>query len=98
MSTSPTPTVSILLSSSEAAQRLNLRPQSLRRWRLVGCGPPYIRLGGPQGRVAYRVSDIEKWLDDRCFTSTSSETVSRDRTTRPEIPSGGAPRRPGGET
>lgn len=75
---SPTP-ASILLSSAHAAERLNLRPQSLRRWRLVGCGPPYIRLGGPQGRVAYRVSDIERWLDERQFTSTSAETVERLR-------------------
>ena len=64
-----------LLSTHQAAQALGLRPQTLRVWRLKGKGPQYIRYGNFGGRVAYRPSDIEKWLAERTFASTTEETV-----------------------
>ena len=75
METASTP----LLSTDKAAAHLGLRPQTLRVWRVRGCGPPYVRLsGGPRGgRVVYRASDLDAWLAGRTFTSTSAETVAR---------------------
>lgn len=66
-----------LLSTSAAADRLGLKPQTLRLWRLRGCGPAYIRLSGSTGRCGYRPADIDRWLADRTFTSTAAETVAR---------------------
>lgn len=68
-----------LLPSPEAAVLLGIQPQTLRKWRLTGGGPRYVRLGlGPTGRVAYRPADIDAWLAARTFASTSAETVARE--------------------
>lgn len=64
-----------LLSTLEAAAFLGLKPQTLRKWRWEGDSPPYIRLGkGTRSRPKYRREDLEKWLQERTFTSTSAET------------------------
>ena len=42
----------------ELAQRWRLSVRTLQRWRLAGSGPAFLRLGG---RVAYRLSDIERF-------------------------------------
>lgn len=50
------------LSTSELARRWNVHAETLRKWRMLGLGPPYYRPSGkPRGRVRYRVSDIERW-------------------------------------
>ena len=54
-----------LLTPDETAGRLRLAKQSLARWRCEGRGPPFIRLGGLGGRVAYRTADIDAWLASR---------------------------------
>jgi predicted DNA-binding transcriptional regulator AlpA len=64
-----------LLLSADAAAMLGIKPQTLRKWRLTGTGPRYVRLGGPLGRVAYRQSEIDAWLSARTFASTADETV-----------------------
>jgi hypothetical protein len=62
------------LTTAGLAARLGLRSQTLRRWRLRGCGPRFIRLGnGRSGRVLYRLSDITGWMDAHAFNSTSEE-------------------------
>ena len=66
------------LSSPEVARKLGLQPQTLRKWRLQGLGPQYIRLGShPRGRVLYRVADVERWTAARCFASTADESAKR---------------------
>jgi DNA-binding transcriptional MerR regulator len=63
-----------LLSTNEAAKRLRIMPQTLRKWRGQGYGPPYVRVGKARtGRVYYRISDMEAWLADRTFISTEEE-------------------------
>jgi hypothetical protein len=63
-----------------AAEYLGRQPQTLRKWRLNGGGPRYIRMGrGKAARVGYRLSDLEAWLEARTFESTSEETAARDR-------------------
>ena len=69
-----------LLSSDSTAQILGLRPQSLRSMRVRGTGPTYVRIGGPRGRAFYKREDIEAWLGERRYRSTSEETVASNGT------------------
>ncbi len=67
----------LLLTSPQAAERLGLKPQTLRKWRCQGAGPRFVRLGtGPRARACYRLADLEAWLDARSFSSTAEETVA----------------------
>ncbi len=60
------------LTSDAFAEWLGLRPQTIRKWRVRGEGPPYVRLGC---RVLYRRSDVEPWLEKRTYKHTSEEKV-----------------------
>ena len=60
-----------LLTTLETARRLRLAKQTLARWRCEGRGPPFIRLGGIGGRVAYRTADVDAWLASRRAFSTA---------------------------
>lgn len=40
----------------QLAQRWGISPRTLERWRWLGEGPAYLKLGG---RVAYRHEDVE---------------------------------------
>lgn len=42
----------------ELANRWKLSPRTLERWRWLGQGPQYLKIGG---RVIYRVVDIEEY-------------------------------------
>lgn len=44
------------LNQDQLARRWSLSPRTLERWRSMGTGPAYLRLGG---RVAYRLEDVE---------------------------------------
>lgn len=58
------------MSVSEAAEYLRLSKSTLDRLRLTGFGPPYAQ-GQPRGRVIYRRCDLDEWLAQRTFRSTS---------------------------
>lgn len=66
-----------LLSTQEAARILGRKQQTLRLWRVRGGGPPYVKMMGRYGRVAYRRVDLETWITERIYSSTSEETASR---------------------
>jgi len=52
-----------LYTSTQTAQLIGVKPQTLRVWRLHGKGPRYIRLGdSSKARVGYFESDILDWL------------------------------------
>lgn len=51
------------LTTEEAAAELRRSPATLRRYRRLRIGPPYIRLQG--GRVLYDRNKIETWLQDQ---------------------------------
>lgn len=51
-----------LLSTIEAAARLNIHPETLKRWRAEGRSPAYVKLAGKA--VRYRASDIEAWISN----------------------------------
>lgn len=56
------------LSQSELATRWRISMRTLERWRWLGEGPRYIKLGG---RVVYRLADIEAFEADKLRSSTS---------------------------
>ena len=67
-----------LLTTSEAARILGIKPQTLRAWRLIGRSPAYVRLGsGKFARACYTRGELERWIAARTFTSTSDETQKK---------------------
>jgi excisionase family DNA binding protein len=49
-----------LLTVDEVAAWLNINPNTLRHWRHVHRGPRSLSVGG---RVRYRPSEVEEWLE-----------------------------------
>lgn len=57
-----------LLTRQQAAEYLNLAPQTLALWASTGRhNLPFVKVGRC---VRYRRSDLEKWLEQRTGTST----------------------------
>ena len=52
----------------ELAARWNLSPKTLERWRVLGIGPAFLKLGG---RVVYRIEDVEDYEAKHLRASTS---------------------------
>jgi predicted site-specific integrase-resolvase len=46
------------LNQIELADRWKVSPRTLERWRWLGQGPRFMKLGG---RVAYRLEDVEAY-------------------------------------
>ncbi|MDO9076660.1 MAG: helix-turn-helix domain-containing protein [Brevundimonas sp.] len=57
-----------LLSTTDVARRLGVAEITLRKWRIYGAGPRFIRCGA---NVRYREADLEDWLASRTVASTS---------------------------
>jgi hypothetical protein len=53
----------------ELARRWSISPRTLERWRWLGQGPQFLKIGG---RVVYRLADIEAYEADRLRSSTLS--------------------------
>jgi hypothetical protein len=66
------------LTQTEVARRWCLSPRTLERWRWLGQGPAFLKLGG---RVAYRLEDIEAF----------EAAQTRDATSAPQSPHAGMP-------
>lgn len=60
--------VETLLTTPEVAGRLRVAEITLRKWRIHGTGPRFIRCGA---NVRYRAADIESWVSSRTVGSTS---------------------------
>ena len=67
MNSQETPSV---LTVDEAAQYLRLSKTSLNRLRVTGKGPSYVQILA-RGRVTYRHTDLDAWLDKHTMRSTS---------------------------
>lgn len=50
-----------ILSTKDAAEALNRRPQTLRKWACLGTGP--IRPVRINGRMAWRLADIRRLIE-----------------------------------
>lgn len=46
------------LNQTELSARWNISPRTLERWRWLGEGPRFLKLGG---RVLYRLEDVEEF-------------------------------------
>jgi Helix-turn-helix domain len=62
-----------LLTTKQAAAYLGaMSPRSLERWRLLGEGPRYLKIGaGKRAAVRYLTSDLDHWLSAHAYHSTS---------------------------
>ena len=60
----------------ELARRWKLSPRTLERWRWLGQGPRYVKIGG---RVVYRLEDVEAFEVDSLRTSTSTSMPQLSR-------------------
>lgn len=60
------------LDTHEAAVRTGLAASTLRKLRLTGEGPRFLKLGRA---VRYRDTDLEAWLNARSVQSTSEASV-----------------------
>lgn len=57
------PTLSTYVPTTVAAKILGVTPDTMRRWRQRGDGPPFIRVGPTLCR--YSVEALRAWLDAR---------------------------------
>jgi hypothetical protein len=61
-----------LLNERQAADLLNMKVPTLRRWRWAGKGPAFLKIGGA---VRYDRADLEAFLASARRTSTSDRGV-----------------------
>jgi excisionase family DNA binding protein len=54
------------LTTDELAERLGVKPHTIRLWREQDRGPAYIKDGGKF--VRYRLADVEAWEKSRLIT------------------------------
>ena len=52
-----------IVSTEVFAQAINRSPQTLRKWHCLDCAPMGIRTIKINGRLAWRVSDLQKLLE-----------------------------------
>ena len=65
------------LNQAELSARWNLSPRTLERWRWLGEGPRFLKLGG---RVLYRLEDVEAF-ESTSAVGTSGQTPAQ----RPDL-------------
>jgi hypothetical protein len=83
----PTPMSTIIhLTPRETAKHLRVTERTLERRRLIGDGPPYVKIGAS---IRYPLRELEKWLEERtqCSTSETVTPVSRRRRKAQRAPS-----------
>lgn len=57
-----------LLTTPEAATFLNIKPSTLEQQRWNGTGPKFVKIGR---NCRYRLSDLQEYVNERVFSSTS---------------------------
>lgn len=60
------------LTTKQAAALLVLHPDTLRRYRREGGGPPFARIGRV---IRYKLAVLEAWMAQRTATSTADEAA-----------------------
>ena len=58
--------VTEVMTTVEAAAYVGLKKPTMERFRFLGQGPAYCKLGGA---VRYRKKDLDEWLDSRLVSS-----------------------------
>jgi hypothetical protein len=59
----------VLLNEQQAAQRLNVAVKTLQKWRVVGGGPRFVKLGRC---VRYSASDLEDFITAHTVPHTAA--------------------------
>ncbi|WP_397421065.1 helix-turn-helix transcriptional regulator [Phenylobacterium sp.] len=62
-----------LLDTSLVARTWGIAEVTLRKWRILGVGPPFMRLGRA---VRYRRADLDAFLSSRAFRNTTEADVA----------------------
>jgi hypothetical protein len=57
------------LNQIELSRRWSISPRTLERWRWLGQGPQYLKIGG---RVVYRLDEIEAFENQQTRASTAA--------------------------
>ncbi len=65
----------IAFSERNAADVCDLSYDTLRRYRRMGTGPTYVRIGGPNGPLRYLAADLVEWLKRARFQSRAEEVA-----------------------
>lgn len=60
-------------SVKDAALALGVTVGTLANWRVRGCGPQFVRIGG---KIGYRDEDLEAFIKAGIRTSTSQEVAA----------------------
>jgi hypothetical protein len=69
-----------ILTEKEAAEMIvDLKPQTLAKWRLRHKGPAYLKLGG---KIRYRVIDIQTWMEQSRIDPAKQPAPVRKHTKR----------------
>lgn len=63
-----------VISSEETSRLTSVREGTLRYWRSTGQGPAWFRLGAR--KIAYRRSDVERWMGEQYKRSYVDPTAS----------------------
>ena len=66
-----------LLTNSQAAAILGLKPNTLEIWRVHGKGPAFRKIGRC---VRYAEADVLAWIEAQTCTSTSEYQAGQQRT------------------
>ncbi len=51
-----------MLTPDEAGKYLNYPAETLRRWRMLGTGPKFIKAGR---HIRYRKTSLDRWVEQR---------------------------------
>ena len=62
------------LRTKEAAKHCNSTQSSFEKRRVLGGGPPFIKMGKI---VVYDLSDLDEWMAERRFRSTAEADAAR---------------------
>ncbi len=62
------------LTTPQAARYLNFEETTLEQWRWNGRGPRFVKIGR---HVRYRLSDLDAFIQERVFASTTEAQAAR---------------------
>jgi hypothetical protein len=62
------------LNQVELSRRWSISPRTLERWRWLGQGPQYLKIGG---RVVYRRDDVEAYEAQQVRTGSAAKVGVR---------------------
>ena len=51
-----------LLDTAQVSDLLNLRATTLKKWRVLGTGPKFVRVG--RRAIRYRLADVKRFITD----------------------------------